>query len=113
MASARIRAAAVAALASWISCAPLGLCLRASAEAPATATPEPARHACCPQPALGLTAAPEQCAVRSSTPTPAATPLSLAQPAAMVIRARLEGAALAGPVTPLRAFSPLAVVLRI
>ena len=110
MPSAWVRAAAVVVLASWIPCAPLGLCLRATEE---SAPQQSADHACCPSTDLGMKAAPEQCWLQSNTPTPAATPPTLVQPAIFVVAARPVSAIPNAPLTPIPAFSPLAVVLRI
>jgi len=60
-----------------------------------------------------MKAAPERCWLQSSTPTPAAAPPALAQPAATVVHARLVSTPPPAPSTPPPAFSPLAVILRI
>jgi hypothetical protein len=102
-----VRAAALGILGAWFSCVPLGLCPRVLAD--------PAGHGCCHrQPASQMTAAPEECWVKSPARTPSAPP-----PPALVVSARVAAHASAfeqtgtSPRSRPTAFSPLAIVLRI
>jgi hypothetical protein len=102
-----VRAAALGVLAAWLPCMPLGLCARAVAA-------DPASHHCCRRPAVKMAAAPQECWVQSTTPTPTGPPSpALAAPAVVVAQARpAPDTAAADQPRPI-AFSPLAIVLRI
>jgi len=102
-----VRFAAVAILAAWLPCVPVGLCVAAPAE--------PARHACCPRQAatVKVAAAPPQCWLQTPAPLPAGPPPpALAAPLLAAHARPTSERALALP-APAPAFSPLAIVLRI
>jgi hypothetical protein len=102
------RTAAVAVLAAWLPCAPIGLCARMESTAPAA-------HRCCPQPVARMASAPQECWIQSSTPAPT-TPTAPTMPVPDGVA--FHHARAASPISTLNlpappAFSPLAVVLRI
>jgi hypothetical protein len=102
-----LRAAALAILASWLPCLPLGLCaVRASAQS--------VTHHCCGQPAVKMAASPQDCWVQSSPTTPpGAMPSVLGAPAARAVQARPVAETATLQETRPAQFSPLAIVLRI
>lgn len=102
-----VRAAALAILASWVPCLPLGLCaVRASAQ--------PLAHHCCRQPAVKMAASAQDCWVQSSPTTPpGAMPSVLGPPAAGAVQARAVADTATLQETRPAEFSPLAIVLRI
>jgi hypothetical protein len=101
-----VRAAALAILASWLPCLPLGLCaVRASAQS--------VTHHCCRQPAVKMAASPQDCWVQAPTTPPGALPSVLGAPAAGTVQSRPLAEAATLQETRPAEFSPLAIVLRI
>ena len=102
-----VRAAALGILGAWFSCVPLGLCPRVLAQ--------PAGHGCCHrQPSSQMSAAPEECWLKSPARTPAGPPpTALAAPVRVAAHSSAFERIGTAPRSRPTVFSPLAIVLRI
>jgi len=101
------RIAALAILASWLPCVPVGLCVAVPAG--------PARHGCCPRQAgtVKMAAAPTQCWLETPAPLPAGPPPAALAAPLLAAHARPTAERASAPPARATAFSPLAIVLRI